>query len=206
MIESNGQTNSRVEFNRLAVGLLSQQLWCWGQDILRAEGNWLLEVGFNQLPPPPEREGQASVYTLVLPGGQCVTLRGFGVFYGDRNLGGIFLPRYEFQPLYTPNAFLVTVPWTSQDLPELHPPDASQLSSCIQLAQHLFDWIRDYEVNVIKQLGIGYRQSTLTEWDDGEKPVIPAEEIAYRWRWLGNVFADFCLATAKTGSDERAAG
>ena len=25
-----------------AIGLLSQQLWCWGCDILRPEGNWLL--------------------------------------------------------------------------------------------------------------------------------------------------------------------
>ena len=35
-----------------AVGLLSQQIWCWGRDILRSEGNWLLHQGFTRLEPP----------------------------------------------------------------------------------------------------------------------------------------------------------
>ena len=26
-----------------AVTLFSQQIWCWGRDIERSEGNWLME-------------------------------------------------------------------------------------------------------------------------------------------------------------------
>ena len=48
-----------------AVGLLSQQIWCWGKDILRSEGNWLLHQGFTRLEPPVDREDCSSVYTLI---------------------------------------------------------------------------------------------------------------------------------------------
>ena len=30
-----------------AINLLSQQIWCWGKDIEKSEGNWLLEIGFS---------------------------------------------------------------------------------------------------------------------------------------------------------------
>ena len=49
-----------------AAGLLSQQLWCFGQDIRRVEGNWLIEQGFQRTPPPREQKDCASVYTLSL--------------------------------------------------------------------------------------------------------------------------------------------
>ena len=84
-----------------AIVLLSQEVWCWGRDILRPKGNYLLEVGFQRFEPPVSRKECSSVYSLKLPSERVVVLRGFGVFYGDRQLGGIFLPRYEFRPLYT---------------------------------------------------------------------------------------------------------
>ena len=38
-----------------AIDLLCQQIWCWGRDIERPEGNWLLERNFERLEPPLER-------------------------------------------------------------------------------------------------------------------------------------------------------
>ncbi len=167
-----------------AVCLLSQQIWCWGRDILRPEGNWLLNLGFSRVRPPAERENCSSLYTLNLPGGRCVVLRAFGVFYGARQLGGVYVARYKFQPRYTNCATLKSPPWKAEDLPKLRRPTSMQRNSCVSLTLELIDWIRDYEVNIADCLGLEYRRSTLTEWDDGTRPVVPAEEVASAWREL----------------------
>ena len=175
-----------------AVGLLSQQLWCWGRDILRPEGNWLIEIGFDRIVPPAERKDCSSVYTLDLLHGRCVVLRGFGVFYGDRQRGGVFLPRYEFRPRYTTHATLECPPWSDADLPKLSAPTDSQRTACTSLTLDLIDWMRSYEVAIAERLGIQYRRSTLLKWDNGKRPIIPAEEMASAWRELSfRVAANF---------------
>lgn len=172
-----------------AVGLLSQQAWCWGQDVLRPEGNWLLEIGFDRIEPPADRDDCSSVYVFELPRGGCVVLRGFGVFYGDQDRGGVFLPRYEFQPRYTPQATFDCPPWSDSDLPKLDPPSDSQRNVCASLVLDAIDWIRDYEVNIASQLGIEYRRQTLMRWNNGERLFTPAERVASAWRELS-----FCIS------------
>ncbi len=175
-----------------AVGLLSQQAWCWGQDILRPQGNWLLDIGFARLEPPADREDCSSVYSLELPHGQCIVLRGFGVFYGDDDRGAIFLPRYDFRPRYTLEAKLRYALWSMDDLPRLTMPNKCQRNSCISLTLDLIDWIRSYEVNIVECLGIEYRRGTLAKWDNGQRPFTPAEKFASAWRELSlQVAANF---------------
>ena len=175
-----------------AVGLLCQQAWCWGQDILRPDGNWLLEIGFARLEPPSEREECASVYSLELPSGQCVVLRGFGVFYGDHERGAVFLPRYEFRPIYMKQSTFECPPWAVEDLPKLSAPTSAQRNACASLTLELIDWIRTYEVNIVECLGIEYRRRTLVKWDNGERLFTPAENFASAWRELSfQVAANF---------------
>ena len=166
-----------------AVTLLSQQIWCWGRDILRSEGNWLLEIGFERIEPPPEeRENtSSSVYSLTLPNGGEIVLRGYGIFYGDKRYGGIFLPRYEFLPLYTTISTLQSPPWTKKDLPALEHPIESQIIDYSALVKDLVDWIHAYEQEIVDQLGVEYRRFTLSGWDDGTRTVIAAEEIVDEW-------------------------
>ncbi|MCH2178588.1 MAG: hypothetical protein MK106_07265 [Mariniblastus sp.] len=171
-----------------AVELLSQQIWCWGRDILRPEGNWLLENGFDRAEPPANLNECASIYSLPLPDSGCVMLRGFGIFYGDQR-GGVFLPRYEFRPRYTKYPTLKSQPWAPTDMPDLNPPKPSQLKSCTSLTLDLIDWIRGYEVNVAHNLGNEYRKNTLIEWEDPKRSVIPAEDMANEWRLLGAAIA-----------------
>ncbi|MEM6798139.1 MAG: hypothetical protein AAF589_01370 [Planctomycetota bacterium] len=168
-----------------AADLLSQQIWCWGQDILRPEGNWLLEIGFDRIAAPADRESCSSVYALEMPRGRRVVLRGFGVFYGDDRLGGVFLKRYEFLPKYTPQATLECPPWSSDDLPSLNLPTETQLDRSTSLTVGLIDWIRTYEENVLERLGIDYRQATLNKWESNKRPVVPAKEMVSSWRSLG---------------------
>lgn len=175
-----------------AIGLLSQQLWCWGCDILRPEGNWLLEMGFDRLPPPSDLEECASIYILDLPNGRSVILRGFGVFYGDLDCGGVFLPRYEFRPQYLRTTRDGFMPWRNEDLPAFDRTDRNQRHRSASLTLELVDWIRSYEVNIADQLGIEYRRSTLNNWASGDRWFTPAEKQASAWRALSfRIAADF---------------
>ena len=183
-LEVNDRGRVEGEFIEDRVSLLSQQVWCWGRDILRPEGNWLVEIGFGRVEPPADRKDCTSVYFLVLPHGRCVVLRGFGVFYGDVQRGGVFLPRYEFKPLYTTQATLDHPPWSRADLPELSAASDSQRTDCKSLTLDLIDWIRSYEVSIVERLGIDYRRSIMHQWENRKRPCVPAEELASAWQEL----------------------
>ena len=53
----------------------------------------------------------------------------------------------------------------------------------------LVDWIREYEVGIVSQLGLLYRQKTLLDWNNGKREVIPAEQMAASWRRLSLAIA-----------------
>ena len=116
-----------------AVKLLSQQVWCWGRDIERIEGNWLMEIGFERSEPTFRGDNCDSIYSLELSNGKRVILRGFGVFYGNDQKEGIYLPRYEFLPKYLRQFNIINLPWEKNDLPELHFPNNSEVSNCCLL-------------------------------------------------------------------------
>ena len=130
-------------------------------------------------------------------------LRGFGVFYGDRRLGGVFLPRYEFRPQYTKVARLDAQPWLYADLPDMNPPTQRQRASCAALTLDLIDWIRSYEVNIAENLGVEYRRSTLVQWDNGERPIILAEDMPREWRSLGIAMAADFRSVLPDGDTDR---
>ncbi|MEM8734036.1 MAG: hypothetical protein AAGG44_07435 [Planctomycetota bacterium] len=167
-----------------AINLLSQQVWCWGRDIVRKEGNWLLSLGFRRIEAPPERENSSSVYELTLPGERCLVLRGFGVFYGAEDYGGVFLPRYQFQPRYTSHAILKTPPWNLGDLPRMSLAGDSQRGACVTLLLEFIEWVRGYEAEILDRLGLEYRLDSLVDWNDGTRPYIPPEEVPAAWRKL----------------------
>jgi len=168
--------------NRAAAGLLSQQIWCWGQDIKRAEGNWLLELGFTRTPPPEDQKNCASVYTLSLSQSKRIVLRGFGVFFGDDTKGGVFLERYVFRPQFTEQSRLTVGPWACEDLPAMADPTAEQSIRCRLMMMELIEWIIGYEVNMLTRLGIDYRRESLERWNNGKRWYLPAERMTCRWR------------------------
>jgi len=180
-------SSERVEdapLREFGVAMLSQQCWCWGQDIQRPEGNWLVQIGFDRKEPPKKWKECSSIYTLAPSPERTLVLRGFGVFYGRDGVGGVYLPRFEFAPRYTQDAILRCPPWTDTQLDRLRPPLESERASCITLMLELLDWIRTYEVAVVVKLGLAYRRRTLNRWRNGKRVVIPAESFASSWRRL----------------------
>ena len=167
-----------------ASRLLSQQVWCWGRDIERSEGNWLMEIGFDRIEPEFKCDHCDSIYTLELPSGKRVMLRAFGVFYGNDQKEGIYLPRYDFLPKYSRRLNIKNPPWEKKDLPKLNFPNNLEASNCIFLVSELVNWIRTYEENVVNILGLDYRKSTLLEWIKIRGLVIPAEDMISEWKFL----------------------
>ena len=167
-----------------AVRLLSQQVWCWGRDIERFEGNWLTEIGFERIEPTFRCEDCDSIYNLELQNGKHVILRAFGVLYGADQKEGIYLPRYDFLPKYSSQLNIKNLPWEKKDLPELNFPNDSEVSNCVYLVSELLNWIRTYEENVANLLGIDYRKSTLLEWIKIRESTIPAESMVSEWEFL----------------------
>ena len=167
-----------------ASRLLSQQVWCWGRDIERSEGNWLMEIGFDRIEPEFKCDHCDSIYTLELPSGKRVMLRAFGVFYGNDQKEGIYLPRYDFLPKYSRRLNIKNPPWEKKDLPKLNYPNNLEVSNCIFLVSELVNWIRTYEENVVNILGLDYRKSTLLEWIKIKELVIPAEDMVSEWKFL----------------------
>ena len=184
-VSQNGSEDD--DFIAHAISLLSQQIWSWGQDIRRKEGNLLLEFGFQRVKPPANLERDDSVYSLRLTEDQTIILRGFGVYYCDINHGAIFLPRYEFIPGYTINTSLEQPLWTYDELPELYLPEETEWHNYKTLLTDLVNWIQGYEEKVIQQLGLDYRVSTLSEWDNGERKITTPQNVVGAWEKIGRV-------------------
>ena len=185
--------NNREEFIASAATLLSQQVWCWGRDICRHEGNLLLQIGFQRIEPPADFRAVDSVYSLELPNGRYLVLRGYGIFYGDDKYGGIFLPRYEFLPGYTNSSFLETPPWKESDLPELKFPSHQEWDKYITLLIDVINWIKSYEQSIVDNHGLEYRRSSLAEWDNGKRTIIPPEQIVSEWHKISSAISEGIL-------------
>ncbi len=172
-----------------AACLLNQQIWCWGRDIECAESNLLVQYGFQRLEKPASRQA-SSLYRLDLSPTSRVILRGFGVFCGDDQWGGLFLRRFDFAPQLTPGPDLPRPAWSLEDFPPLVQPRADQVPCCQRLLLMLIEWIRQYEVWIAERVGIAYRSETLLDWNAKHGTAVPAEEITFAWRMLGVAVSD----------------
>ncbi|WP_146118743.1 hypothetical protein [Blastopirellula marina] len=181
-----------TQLRKRAAALLDQQCWCWGRDVLRPEGNWLLASGFERLSPPSDcRDGTPSIYQQSFGGGRQVVLRGFGVFYGNPEFGGVFLSRdKQFSVRYSPQAQLDKAPWSDTDLPKLQKPNEANQRCCAALTLELVRWFGEYETTVIHRLGLSYRQAALAAWDNGKRACAPADEFAGGWITLAKRISD----------------
>lgn len=168
-----------MESSSSAAHLLDQQLWCFGKDV-DYPGNLLVEYGFERIPPPA---GSAcpSVYRFDLPMGGRVVLRGFGVFYGEDGVGGVFLFRRDFRPLLTPGADFPCLPWLPEDLPPLRDANTDELAHSQYLTGVLVGWLRHYERWVWVEAGAEHREDAVAEWREKGRPGVPAGEMSAAW-------------------------
>jgi hypothetical protein len=174
-----------AEMRETAAALLNQQMWCWGYDIRRAAGNVLLLRGFKRWRPPQGTLG-STAYQLDMPPDRQVVLWGFGMFFGSRSDGGLFLKRYAFAPLWTAACDLRAALWRPEELPDFRPANNLAERTClVGVLSAAMRWIAEYETWVQETLGLDYRRQCLREWP---KTVAEAGNVPQQWL----LFAEHC--------------
>lgn len=161
------------------TALFDQQIWCFGCDIRRKNGNALLEYGFERTRPPEGVKG-SSQYCLQLRDGMRLTLWAFGVYFGVGPQGGLLLRRYEFSPrlLLDPGQA-----WKPQHLSRPRLPGCQAECDRVRgLLPAALRWLADYEEWALVHLGAEYRADCLAAWP--KRAVTMPEETPQAWREL----------------------
>ncbi|HEY1189359.1 MAG TPA: hypothetical protein VGE74_17025 [Gemmata sp.] len=170
----------RADLRRRAAALLDQQLWCWGRDVARPEGNVLLGLGMCRYRATGARGGTA--YTGRVAGDGVVWLWGFGLLYGLPDLGGVFLRRNGFEPLLLDRPPGRPVHRPEHVGPCARPVTARQRATAGTLVRAAADWIAGYEHWVAETFGAAYREATLAARD--RAPAVPGPVMAKAWEHL----------------------
>jgi len=168
------------EFRQWASNLLDQQIWCWGRDISRPDGNILLDLGMCRHRSPGTG---CTAYTGRVAGDGVVWLWGFGLMYCEPELGGVFLRRFGFHPMLVPGppARPVHKP-DSLDL-LVRPLTSRQKDVAGSLLRGAAGWVARYEHWVAETYGSVYREATLRARVK-KPPTVAARKMAAAWENL----------------------
>ncbi|MEM9644070.1 MAG: hypothetical protein AAF989_03670 [Planctomycetota bacterium] len=165
---------------RFGVRLMSQQVWCWGRDVEYPGGNLLLRFGFKR-----HRDNDTSDRSTCYRLDQDdlhICLWGFGMFFGSRELGGLYLDRFDFRPVWAPVESLSLAIHFPDQLPVFaRPRGEMQWQRARKLWKSSLRWIADYESWVRKDAGLPYRRECVDSW---LRPFVRAERKAAAWRFL----------------------
>ena len=162
--------------------LLHQQCWNWGRDIVRREGNLLLEAGFLKRR-PPEGEAGSSCYTLALSNGDSLMLWGFGLLYGTPQKGGVYLNRYAFRPDWLPSETMQGPMWKPDMIPAGQAPPSLHIP--VDLTVAAIRRVADYEEWVLARCGLEYRRAVLRQWKQPSGR-LPPQTLPHAWRALAD--------------------
>ena len=165
---------------RFGEKLMDQQLWCWGKDVQYLDGNLLMRFGFER---HRDQETKASCTCYRLEEDQLnVSLWGFGMFFGSRDLGGLYLGRFEFWPSWTLAESLPLGIHGPNQLPVFaRPRGQDQWKRARKLWNELAQWISRYEVWIAETVGIAFRSECVETW---LRPFVRADRMSAAWRFL----------------------
>jgi hypothetical protein len=177
--EHNAGGGPTFDETRKGAALFHQQMWCWGYDIRRPEGNLLLTYGFKRERPPEGVHG-SSAYILHTPERREITLWGFGLFLAQDRQGSLFLPRYGFLPRWSSLTPFPANVWTLAQLPPMIFPQTEKEVLCVRrLFTDLLLEISRYEQWIRETQGEGYRESCIRCWPH---VVCPANGMVEAWK------------------------
>lgn len=163
-----------------AARLLDQELWCLGIDITRAEGNLLIDFGFER-ERPLERDSGSTAYHREREGIE-LTVWGFGVYASSAD-GGLFIRRYGFRPLYCRTTAPPRVVWAPERLPLLRSPrGTTERQKALRLCDGLTKSLAVYERWLVEAAGVEYRRDCVRRWR--KKAVVAGEDMASEWERL----------------------
>lgn len=179
-------------FRHRAAALFDQQMWCFGRDIVRSNGNVLLDLGMCRYrPSDPSRS--STLYTAAVEPGGSLFLWGFGAMYAEPNLGGVFVRRYGFAPRLTNRESAVGV-FAPEQLGRLTNPVTVRDHQRVRtLLPRLVGWFARYEHWIAETHGTAYREDCLA--GRGKANAAPAQDMARDWERV----AKSCKRYRETG-------
>lgn len=160
---------------------MEQQVWCWGRDVEHPQGNLLMRFGFER---HRDRSTADRSTCYRLDQDQLhVSLWGFGMFFGRRDLGGLYLDRFKFCPKWAPvESLSLAIHWPDELPVFARPRSTPQWQRARKLWKSSLLWIANYEAWVRSTAGLPYRRECVDRW---LRPFAPAEKTAAAWRFLG---------------------
>ncbi len=173
---------------QIARMLIDQQMWCWGCDVRRSDGNLLLSYGAIKRPSPNPRYNSA--YSFQLAEETVLNLWGWGLWIACPKYGSLFLGRSGLQMSYMREVVLIPDVWCKQDLQLSNlMMDENDLAHAHHLLATAMQWIGNYETWLSTQVRSDYRENILAKWTQRKryKGGIPASEMAESWFNLSTV-------------------
>ena len=165
---------------RFGGKLMAQQVWCWGRDVECPDGNLLMRFGFERHR-DCDTEDRSTCYRLDRDQ-LHVALWGFGMFFGRRDLGGLYLDRFDFCPKWAPvESLSLEIHWPDELPVFARPRGRPQWHRARKLWKSSLLWIADYEAWVRNEVSLAYRRECVATW---LRPFVRAEKTAAAWRFL----------------------
>jgi hypothetical protein len=181
--------------------LAQQQLWCWGADIRRTEGNLLIRYGMTKTPIMHAERERRSRYTACVGPGAKMTLWGAGLLYADAALGALYLDRFDTTPRYSEDWQAASHVLEPTALPTVRPPRTwSELCRSRRLILGICTWVAAYEQWVANECGTNYRAQTIAA---RKGDPIDAQRVVAAWREIAerlDAELKHCLANLADGS------
>lgn len=162
--------------------LIDQQMWCWGCDVRRSDGNLLLMYGAEKRPSPNPR--YHSGYVFHNNNETVVNLWGWGLWIACPQCGSLFIARSRFKVYYTSQFIPMPDAWCKRDLLSMDfTDDGDEITHAQSLLENALHWIGTYEAWLSTQVTSDYREHILAKWPQRKrhKGGIPAGEIAEQW-------------------------
>ena len=179
-----------ADVQRTAVPLLDQQLWCWGCDVRRTQGNLLVAYGAEKRPAPDKR--YHSAYRFVADNHVVMNLWSWGIWLSHPQWGSLFIGRSRFRVSYSAEIIQIPGAWRARDLPPMTGVrDETEAVHANNLLVATMNWIGRYEHWLCSQVETDYRERTLKQWPKRKqhKGGIPAAEMSARWFELAEKIA-----------------
>lgn len=165
---------------RFAERMLGQQLWCWGRDIKFEGGNLLMQYGFRRHRAGAGKAG-STCYRFDSDS-RHICLWGFGIFFGLRESGGLYVSRFDYRPLWANLESLALGIHRAADLPPFsRPRNRGEWRRAHRVFRAMLAWIASYEGWVIREAGQVYRRQCVRDW---LYPVVRGDRMPAAWRAL----------------------
>jgi hypothetical protein len=181
-VKASGSVRIPANMRRSAIPLIDQQMWCWGCDARRAEGNLLMVYGAEKRPSPSTR--YHSAYMFQASNAAVLTLWSWGIWVSHPDWGSLFVSRSRFRVRYTSEVIQTPDAWRSRDLPYMSGArDETEARYADILLATALEWMGNYEQWLCNHMGPEYRERIVDNWPQRKqhKGGIPAAEMSTYW-------------------------